>query len=279
MLEGIFNTDNPFFKVVNRIADMVILNILFLISCIPIFTIGAALTALYYVAINAWSREDGYVFRMYTKSFKENFKQSTGMWFILLAAGIVFSGDVWFWVNQWKVTGNTMYKPFIVISVVILALYVLIFTYAWPLQAKFTNKISGTFKNAFAIAITHVPETFGIWLILATVALAVYMINIARIAVFFIGMSLVAYLQAWIYRRIFKPYLGEEEHMTPEEEAALVGYENTYADSKIQVAELAAEMQAKNAAKEEKEQEDAEQEKPGKQEQQEEVEPEQTGEE
>lgn len=253
MLDGVFSSDNPFFKLVNRIADMILLNVLFLVSCIPVFTIGAALTALYYVAINAWSREDGYVFRMYTKSFKENFKQSTVMWLILLLAGVVFSVDVWFWVDQWKNTANTAVKPMIVISVVMLALYLLIFTYVWPLQAKFTNKISGTIKNAFAMAITHVPATIGVWLVSGAVAFTVYMVNIARICALFIGISLIAYLQAPIFRSVFKPYLGEAVHATPEEEAALVGYENTYADAKLQVAELAEEMKAKNAAKEEKE--------------------------
>lgn len=250
MLDGIFNEDNPFFKLMNRIADMIVLNVLFVISCIPVVTIGPALTALYYVAINAWGREDGYIFRMYKKSFKENFKQSVAMWLLLLAAGIILSVDVWYWVSQWKLTSNEIYKPLIVISVILLVLYVLMFTYVWPLQAKFTNTIRGTIKNAFAMVMTHVPETIGIWIIFAVAAFTVYMVNFARVCVLVIGFSLVAYLQALIYRHVFKPYLGESEHRTPEEEAELVGYENNYADSKIQAAKLAAEMEAKNAAKE-----------------------------
>lgn len=250
MLDGIFNEDNPFFKLVNRIADMIVLNVIFIISCIPIITIGPALTALYYVAINAWGREDGYVFRMYKKSFTENFKQSVAMWLLLLVAGIILSVDVWYWVSQWKLTANEIYKPLIVISVILLVLYALMFTYVWPLQAKFTNKISGTIKNAFAMVMTHVPETIGIWMIFAVVAFTVYMVNFARVCVVMIGFSLVAYLQALIYRHVFKPYLAEGEHRTPEEEAELVGYENSYADAKIQAAKLAAEMEAKNAAKE-----------------------------
>lgn len=252
MLEEIFNMDNPFFRGVNRIADMVIVNVLFLISCIPIVTIGPALTALYYVSINTWSRDDGYIFRMYVKSFKENIKQSIILWLILLVVGTVLSVDVWFWVSQWKLTANAFCKPMIVISVILLVVYALIFTYVWPLQAKFSNKISGTIKNALAMAITHVPETFGIWLILGVVAFAVYMVNIARVCVVVIGFSLVAYLQALIFRHVFKPYLQKEEKKTPEEEAALVGYDNTYADAKLQVAELTAKMEAKNAAKEAK---------------------------
>lgn len=211
MLDGIFNEDNPFFKLMNRIADMIVLNVLFLISCIPVITIGPALTALYYVAINTWSREDGYIFRMYKKSFKDNFKQSVIMWLLLLAAGIILSVDVWYWVSQWKLTGNSVYKPLTVISVILLVLYALIFTYVWPLQAKFTNTIGGTIKNALAMVMTHVPETVGIWFIFAAVAFSVYMMNIARVSVLIIGFSLMAYLQAWIFRHVFKPYLKDRK--------------------------------------------------------------------
>mgnify|MGYP004462527697 FL=1 len=252
MLDGVFNMDNPFFRFVNRIADMIVLNVIFLVSCVPVFTIGPALTALYYVAINTWGREDGYIFKMYVKSFKENFKQSTVMWLILLVIGVILSVDVWYWVSQWKLTGTGIYKPLTVISVVMLMVYLMIFTFVWPLLAKFSNSNSGTIKNALAMVLTHVPETILIWAIFALVAFVVYMVSFARIAVFFIGVSLVAYLQALVFRHIFKPYLGEEEHQTPEEEAGLVGYDNAYADSKIEVARLAEEMaqkeQAKNAA-------------------------------
>lgn len=251
MLDGILNMDNPLFRFVNRIADMIVLNVLFLLSCIPIVTIGPALTALYYVSINTWSRDDGYIFHMYKKSFKENFKQSILMWLILLVVGIVLSVDVWYWVSQWKLTGETGYKPLIVISVIMLALYVFVFTYIWPLQAKFSNTIMGTIKNAFAMAITHVPATLGIWLIFAAVAFAVYMVNIARVCVVVIGFSLIAYIQALIFRHVFKPYLGEEQHKTTEETASLVGYENTYADSKIQAAEMEAQMEDQNVPAEE----------------------------
>lgn len=263
MLDGVFNMDNPFFRFVNRIADMIVLNVIFLVSCVPIFTIGPALTALYYVAINTWGREDGYIFKMYIKSFKENFKQSTVMWLILLAVGVVLSVDVWYWVLQWKLTGTGIYKPLTVVSVVMLMVYLMIFTFVWPLLAKFSNSNLGTIKNALAMVLTHVPETILIWAIFALVAFAVYIVSFARIAVFFIGVSLIAYLQALVFRHIFKPYLGEEEHKTPEEEAGLVGYDNAYADSKIEVAKLAEEMARKEEAKQE-EPVVAAQEQPGK---------------
>lgn len=249
MLENVFNMDNPLFRLINRIADMIVLNVLFVISCIPLVTIGTALTAMYYVAINTWGREDGYIFKMYVKSFKENWKQSTVMWLIMLVVGIVLSVDVWFWVSQWKTTGASMYKPLTVISVVMLMVYLMIFTFVWPLLAKFRNSNVGTVKNAFAMVLTHVPETILIWLIFGAMALLVYLIPLARVAVLFIGVSMVAYLQALVFRHILKPYLTKEEHLTPEEEAGLVGYDNTYADSRIEVARIAEEMAQKEKEK------------------------------
>ena len=42
---GIFNIDNKFFRALNKLVDMVILSFCWIISCIPVFTIGAASTA------------------------------------------------------------------------------------------------------------------------------------------------------------------------------------------------------------------------------------------
>ena len=82
-------TDNVIVRALNKICDMVCLNVLWLICCIPVFTIGASTTALYTVMLKMVKNEEGYIFRGFFKAFKENFKQSTIMWLILLALGIV----------------------------------------------------------------------------------------------------------------------------------------------------------------------------------------------
>ena len=82
-------TDNVIVRALNKICDMCCLNVLWLVCCIPVFTIGASTTALYTVMLKMVKNEEGYIFRGFFKAFKENFKQSTIMWLILLVLGIV----------------------------------------------------------------------------------------------------------------------------------------------------------------------------------------------
>ena len=52
MFQGLFNYDNPVWRFIGKLGDLVLLNLLWLICCIPVFTAGAATTAVYYVTLN-----------------------------------------------------------------------------------------------------------------------------------------------------------------------------------------------------------------------------------
>ncbi|MBS6836961.1 MAG: YesL family protein [[Eubacterium] rectale] len=69
---GIFNIDNKFFRALNKLVDMVILSFCWIISCIPVFTIGAASTALYDTSRRVIHHDEGYVWRGYWHAFKVN---------------------------------------------------------------------------------------------------------------------------------------------------------------------------------------------------------------
>ena len=88
-MDRIFNMDNKFFVFMGRVADLMILNILCIICCIPIITIGASVTAMYYVTLKMARNEESYIVRSFFKSFKENFKQATVIWLVALVAGLL----------------------------------------------------------------------------------------------------------------------------------------------------------------------------------------------
>ena len=96
MLSGIFNYDNPIWRFMGKFCDILILNVLWIVLSIPIVTIGASTTAVYYVTLKLVRDEEGPTIRSFFKSFKENFKQSTAIWLILLAAGALTGFDLYF---------------------------------------------------------------------------------------------------------------------------------------------------------------------------------------
>lgn len=83
-MNGLFAPDSRFMRYLNRLADLMILNLLFLLTSIPIFTIGASLTALYSVCFRLGTDREGSTFRDYFAAFKENFRQATSLFLLLL---------------------------------------------------------------------------------------------------------------------------------------------------------------------------------------------------
>ncbi len=87
-VKDIFQPDNLFSEVMTKIFDILLLNILWLVCCVPIFTFGASTTALYYVMMKLVRDEENGIVRGFFKAFRENFRQSlpiTGLFFLFAA--------------------------------------------------------------------------------------------------------------------------------------------------------------------------------------------------
>ena len=124
-------TDNCVMRALGKIGDKICLNVMWLICCIPIITIGASTTALYTVMLRMVKNEEGYIFRGFLKAFKSNFKQSTLIWLILLLLGIV-------WTVDFRVSGFMPGMAGIILSALFLALgFILlsVMSYIFPLSA------------------------------------------------------------------------------------------------------------------------------------------------
>ena len=92
-MSNLFNLDGPVLQFINKIVYSVYLNILWFICCIPVVTIGASTTALFYVTLKMSKNEEGNLTKAFFHSFRENLKQATIIWLILLFLGIVLGID------------------------------------------------------------------------------------------------------------------------------------------------------------------------------------------
>ena len=70
--------ENPVIAFLNKMADLILLNLIFLLCCIPVVTIGPAITALYAVSLRSVRYGDGYVIQTFFRSFKQNFMAVSG---------------------------------------------------------------------------------------------------------------------------------------------------------------------------------------------------------
>lgn len=194
----------------SKVADILILNVVYLICCIPIITIGAATTALYYNTLKMADNTEGYLVKDFFKSFKQNFKQATIVWLIALAAGIFLALDMYLT----KVMPGAMGSVFKYIFAVLGILYAFTVMYVFPLIAKFYNSTIGTIKNGLLMSIRHLPYTLVI-LIINAIPVLLFIFNLKlflySIAIFLmVGFALMAFLNSFLYKRIFAKYIPEE---------------------------------------------------------------------
>lgn len=150
------NPENKFFSLMSKIGDFITLNLLFLITCLPVITIGASCCALYYSIKKRILDKESYVFHDYVSAWKENFKNATCIWcffLVLLPVLFYFSG---YFVHH-------LTNIFVVAAYMIFLLcFLFTLLYVFPLQATFVNTPPRIIKNAFLTAILHLPHTVGL---------------------------------------------------------------------------------------------------------------------
>ena len=128
---------------------------MFIIVCIPIVTIGPAISALYYASVKSIRRDRSYPIKEFFKAFKRDFKQSFIVGLILVLAAAIIYVDIRFVVDYIKNDFTAMRYVYLVIGLVISFISVYIF----PLISRFSLKISGLFRLSFYLAIRHLLTT------------------------------------------------------------------------------------------------------------------------
>ena len=209
-MKKIFKSDSPIMRALTIAADLLILNLLTMVLCIPIITMGPAVTAMNDIVIHIVRGEEGYTVKPYFQSFKANFKQGMILGLIpVAAAGILYLDYL---AAQMYIP--IMRAPIIAIGVIILA----IAFYAFGMLARYENTLRGTMKNAAMLAVGNFPRTLfmivcavGLWLI----CIHFYQFGIPILLLF--GLSLPCYVNILLLNGVFRKLDGEEDQEDEEE--------------------------------------------------------------
>lgn len=223
----LFNMESPVFQALSRLADLMLLNIIFLVTCIPIVTIGAAWTSLSYMTLKMVRNEESYIVRGYFKSFKQNFKQSTIMWIIVLLLAFLLYMDYRIMAVMTDVPGHNI----IMIGIYAITLMgIFLLQYLFPLVAKFYNNTKNMFKNAFFMSIRHLPFTVIMTVIFIGSGILTFLNGYTLVYGILIwllgGFALVSLANSWFMVKIFDKYIPEEKEDEKEEETEKVIEEN-----------------------------------------------------
>jgi uncharacterized membrane protein YesL len=200
-----FNFDNKFFAGLGKLVDCVILCALWLIFCIPVFTIGASTTAMYYTVHKSVVRSQGYVLRSFWSSFKTNFKQSTLMWLIMLVIYVVLYFDQL--IMSGELQNGSKLGPLYYVFLVLTALVIIWNIYIIAYSARFENTKKATMSNAAVIATVNLGWSLLVFALLAVAVVIVYLIPM----LIFLVPAVLFLLYDLILERIFRKYMTEED--------------------------------------------------------------------
>lgn len=213
--KSIFDPSNSFYQFGKKIYYTVILNFLFMLTCIPIITIGASMTAMNDVITRIINEREVSTVKDYFRAFKQNFVKSTIVWIPALIILFIMYVDVYYWIHyETGVYGKVM----LVASAIVILVYLMILHTVFPLIARFDMSVKEYVKNAVeitfrspllcleAVAFTCAIIGFTIYMVLT----ASYMIFIYLV---FFCFGLTGLIQGYVYRKVLNRYSEEYVEM------------------------------------------------------------------
>lgn len=176
---GIFSYDNPIMRVITKIAKCIYLSFLWIMCCIPVFTVGASTTALYYTIEKTIKNDRGYVGNSFFHSFRDSFKASTAIWAIMFLAEVIFAWDFMIF-RQIEQSGNSIGSIYPVFAV-FMCLTILYGLWTLISIARFQNTVKNYLKNGMILMIRHLGATVVMAVNLAIGAALVYLIPLTAL--------------------------------------------------------------------------------------------------
>ena len=209
-MQALFSPDSKFMQVMTRVCDLLLLNIFFLLTCVPVVTIGAAATALYTVCFRFGTEREAGILKSYFRAFRDNFKQSTILWLILLLCGGTACWNALFFYQM----PDLLHYAFVLFAV-LFVLVLLIGAYAFPLLSQFDNSSRRTLQNALILSVGYFPRSI-VLIILNVFPFALLLLDLYLflqtgfiwIAIYF---SAAGYLNSLLLKKVFAPYTHNEE--------------------------------------------------------------------
>ena len=239
-MDKLFNLDNPVMQALGRIADVMIVNLLTLISFVPLvlvivgigslgqapgllvmaalfvaaLPVGPALTAMYYISLKMVRNEDSYIIRSYFKSYRDNFGQSVAIWAIFLVFFVFAFYDIYMLLHD----KNSLFPTWMnYLILVVLFLLWCIFLWVFPVESRFVNTVGGTIRNAMIMTVAAFPRTLGmVGLSLIPLLLLYFAGDKLMPLLIMFGLAGPAYGQAKLFSPFFQRFEPKEEAADPD---------------------------------------------------------------
>ena len=178
--------DSSLMQFLGKVADLMLLNVLLLLCGIPVVTAGAALTATYKVTQDMVLQDDRGIIKRFFATFRNEFKQSTGLWVLLLLVCGVLAYDVFLvYLYCEGALATTLYLFFGFLFFIVTSVAV----YAFALIARYENRLKNHLRNACLLMIGKIHRTIP----------AVFLAILPVAVPFFFTVFFVKCIYLWIF--------------------------------------------------------------------------------
>lgn len=207
-----FSINSKFYSIMSKIADCMILSLLWLLFSLPLITAGTASTALYYCVIKVVRKGEGSACKNFWHAFRDNLKQTVliTLLFVGVCAGCAAAGS-WIasvWQSQ-KVLDN-LYTVYMGILIFLAGWMHYIFSYI----ARFRDSLKTTLKNTVLIGLVNIPSSVGMVFLLAAVVFVLVMTFPASGMFLLIVPAGYAWVTSFLLERIYRRYQKTESPVT-----------------------------------------------------------------
>lgn len=217
-VKKMFQSDNLFNNVMTKIFDLMLLSVLWLLCSIPVITIGASTAALYDTTMKmAEGRAEG-IWKGFFRAFRGNFRQSIPITLAFLLLIGILTADFHILSSSKRNEASLLYGGCITILVIGCA----VFSYAFPLLAKFENTFQNTMINAAKIAVTHLVQT-AVILIVNFLPIVWFLVSPETFSLVFwlwiiVGTGIAAYVNSILLVKVFGEFIPQEEDIKENEQ-------------------------------------------------------------
>ena len=202
-MKNLFNLENPIFQFLNQVFDLLMVNFLCIVCSLPIVTAGAAIAAMNKVTQDMVLEEDKGVFKRFFRAFRDNFKQATLVWLVLLVAFIAMVCNglivyVFFSASTW------LYVALAIPSFVILSMG----CYLLHLIPRYEGSVKEHAKNSMILTVVKLPRSIALVALAVAPVLVLYISRQAflQTLVFWIiiGIAFLSFVQANVLKEVFR---------------------------------------------------------------------------
>ena len=210
-MKKLFDIDGPVMRFLSRMGDLILINLLFLLCCLPVITAGASAVAMYTLTMRLVRREEHTgTIESFFAVLQKNFKRATAIWLIFLVIALILGANYWLMIAA----PDVYILPMRILIFVLALVYAVTITWVFPLHARFENKVIVTIKNALVMGLSYPLVTIPATALTILPELLLYYQTafFMKTGIFwlFIGFALAAWLNSFLFVRVFEQYEGHD---------------------------------------------------------------------